>query len=198
MIKTEPIQVYRMYLGVKLHFSDKDFDYVKAGGGVRVNPDALTKRKDRYYFEKLSETYNQGELLGYFVSNFVYGQQNGAVVNQEEGRATYLEWRAKLDRLTYLVGSEVGNICNAETFNSLFSVEGAKHPPLLKCFLAKEVSLETMLILDKVVDYLEDWRNYITEEYVWPEIYKLMVRYSSFVDFNNMEKYKKEILRILR
>ena len=201
MIKTEPIQVYRIYLGVKLHFSDKDFNYVKANGGVRVSSDALSKRRDRYHFEKLSETYNQRELLGYFVSNFVYGSQNGAIIDQESGYKVYSSWRAKLERLTYLVGSEVDGVLDSndpDSFNSLFRIDNGSHPSLLKKYLGGDISLETMLILDKVVDYLEDWRNHIREEYVWPETYKLMVRYSDFINFDNTKKYKQEILRILR
>ena len=201
MIKTEPIQVYRMYLGIKLHFSEKKFNYVEAKGGVKVSPEAFTKRKDRYYFEKLSEAYSPDQLLGYFVSNFVYGRQDGAVINQEEGFSVYSEWKSKLERLSYHVISEVqGLVDSGESFNSFFVVnkQDGKHPPLLKRYLKGNISLETMLILDQLVDYLEDWRNYIKDEYIWAEIYKLMVRYSHFIDFGNIKKHKENILRILR
>ncbi len=199
MIKTQPIQVYRMYLGVKLHFSEKKFNYVEAKGGVKVNPEALTKRKDRYYFEKLAETYLPEHMLGYFVSNFVYGQQDGAVIGQEEGFSVYSNWKSKIERLSYHVVDEVqGLIDSDESFNSFFSVENGKHPPLLKRYLKGEFSLETILILDKLIDFLEDWRNYIKDEYIWPEVYNLMIRYSHFIDFGNIKKYKEKILRILR
>jgi hypothetical protein len=199
MIKTQPIQVYRMYLGVKLHFSDKKFNYVKAKGGVKVSPEALTKRKDRYYFEKLSESYSPDQLLGYFVSNFVYGQQDGAVINQEEGFSVYSNWKAKLERLSYHVVNEVQGLVDSDnSFNSFFVVEDGKHPILLKNHLKGDFSLETMLILDRLTNYLEDWRNFIKDEYVWPEIYNLLIRYSHFIDFGNIKQYKEKILEILR
>jgi hypothetical protein len=46
--------VYKVYLGVKLHFTTKTYDYIKYGGKVNATLDSFTKRKDRYFFHKLS------------------------------------------------------------------------------------------------------------------------------------------------
>ena len=47
--------VYKVYLGVKLHFTTDTYDYVKYGGKTNATLDTFTKRKDRYFFHKLSK-----------------------------------------------------------------------------------------------------------------------------------------------
>ena len=63
--------VYKVYLGVKLHFTTKTYDYIKYAGKVNATMDSFTKRKDRYFFHKLSVRYGKDEILDYFVSNFL-------------------------------------------------------------------------------------------------------------------------------
>ena len=39
--------VYKVYLGVKLHFTTASYDYIKYGGKVNAKLITFTKRKDR-------------------------------------------------------------------------------------------------------------------------------------------------------
>ena len=48
--------VYKTYLAVKLHFTSDTYDYYKYDGKVNAKLDTFTKRKDRYFFHKLSTT----------------------------------------------------------------------------------------------------------------------------------------------
>ena len=41
--------VYKIYLGVKLHFTTDTYDYYKYSGKVNATLDSFTKRKDRYF-----------------------------------------------------------------------------------------------------------------------------------------------------
>ena len=49
--------VYKTYLAVKLHFASDTYDYYKYDGKVNAKLDTFTKRKDRYFFHKLSTRY---------------------------------------------------------------------------------------------------------------------------------------------
>ena len=63
--------VYKTYLGVKLHFTTDTYDYIKYGGKTNAKLDTFTKRKDRYFFHKLSKRFNERDVLDFFVSNFI-------------------------------------------------------------------------------------------------------------------------------
>ena len=63
--------VYKTYLAVKLHFASDTYDYYKYGGKVNAKLDTFTKRKDRYFFHKLSTKYAETDILDFFVANFL-------------------------------------------------------------------------------------------------------------------------------
>ena len=63
--------VYKTYLAVKLHFTSDTYDYYKYGGKVNAKLETFTKRKDRYFFHKLSTKYAEADILDFFVANFL-------------------------------------------------------------------------------------------------------------------------------
>ena len=66
-------EVYKIYLAVKLHFTSKNrsYDFHKHNGRTTARLGTFTKRRDRYFFHKLSKLYNDRDIADYFVSNFV-------------------------------------------------------------------------------------------------------------------------------
>ena len=49
-----PFEVYKTYLALKNHFTQAKYDYNKYCGKVRASLNSFYKRKDRFWFEKLS------------------------------------------------------------------------------------------------------------------------------------------------
>ena len=77
----EPIDVYLMYCAMKAHFGKTDYNFIKYGGKSRVSRNSFFKRKDRYFFVKLSKKYKtENEIRNYFVANFMM-EQRGYVAN---------------------------------------------------------------------------------------------------------------------
>ena len=55
---------------------------------------------------------------------------------------------------------------------------------LLKQFLAKKVSIETMCNLENLLEYCKYWNQDIEEQYVWKEQEKLIKNYISVLTFD--------------
>ena len=66
-----PFDTYKTYLALKNHFTKDNYDYHKYCGKVRASVDSFYKRKDRFWFERVSRNKTDKEVLNYFVSNFV-------------------------------------------------------------------------------------------------------------------------------
>ena len=66
------------------------------------------------------------------------------------------------------------------------------HPILLQCVLRNDIFVETMIIIDKTLNYSKKW-NKVLDDPVWTEFKKRMDKYSPFINFDN-EKGK-NILR---
>ena len=64
-------EVYKTYLAFKNHFTKKTYDYHKYCGRSRASKESFYKRKDRYFFERISRQKKDEEVKAYFVANFV-------------------------------------------------------------------------------------------------------------------------------
>ncbi|HCX23246.1 MAG TPA: hypothetical protein DHN29_15105, partial [Cytophagales bacterium] len=53
---------YKTYLAFKNHFTKDNFDYFKYGGKTRASTASFNKRKDKYFFEKMSRQKKDGEI----------------------------------------------------------------------------------------------------------------------------------------
>ena len=81
-------------------------------------------------------------------------------------------------------------------FEPLFNCEGSSHPKLLREYLGKRVSLETMIILDELVEFSDKWDNEMSDDIVWPDVKKLMKDYQRFLTIDK-NKYKMKLLKLV-
>ena len=66
-----PFETYKTYLAMKQHFTKDKYDYHKYCGRSRASLNSFYKRKDRYFFEKMSRARPDKEIEDYFLANFV-------------------------------------------------------------------------------------------------------------------------------
>ena len=191
MILMQPIDVYQMYCAMKAHFSKSSYNFIKYGGKTKVSRDSFWKRNDRYFFVKISKKYNNDEIKHYLLSNFIQNR-NGYIANFND--QNYENW---LDRKMMFY-----NIFQQElkpyikNFEPLFEIKGGNHPTLLKEYLGKRVSLETMVILDELVDFSKKWDEQLGDDVVWPDIKNLMKNYKGFLTINK-NKYRMKLLSLI-
>ena len=61
-----PFDAYKTYLALKNHFSKPKYDYFKYAGKSRASIESFNKRKDRYWFERISRQKNDEEIKNFF------------------------------------------------------------------------------------------------------------------------------------
>ena len=61
--------------------------------------------------------------------------------------------------------------------------------------MAKNVSLETMCILDMIIGYTMDWHALISEQVVYPDIHIKINKYKTFIDID-VADYKNTLLEL--
>ena len=190
-----PYEVYQKYLSLKQHFNKKGYDYFKFQGKVRANESSFEKRKDKHHFIRLSKIYKDEELTKFFVSNFVVTKDLWVGnVTSPEGRNNYIAWKAKIQSLPYVFENEVEAMFDEnETFNDIFNVEDGQHPPIVRHVFGNEVSLETFVVLDSILNFSSKFNENIEETVIWPELYSMCNNYAPFVVVNK-QKYV-DILR---
>ena len=194
-------EVYKIYLAVKLHFTSKgrSYDFHRHLGKTTARLETFTKRRDRYFFHKLSKSYNSNTIVDYFVSNFVTNTNLwvGDIIGKT-GDDNYKQWSKKIEALHYYYEQDIDYILEQDyKFDDLFKSVNGQHPPILKMFLSKKINFETVLILDEILSFTKQLNKNINEKVLWPKLYDRMIRYKSFLNYN-LTKYKMTLKRKLK
>ena len=194
----EGFNAYKLYLAVKNHFTT-NYDFFKYNGKVNAKEDSFLKRRDKFFFAKLQRKYNNDQLRDLFVSNFADGEDFwiGNVLTQK-AESVYKDWKARQMKMSYIFEQDLKFLYDYYKdknldFNSLFVMENG-HPILLQCVLRNDIYVETMIIIDRVLNYSRRW-NKVLDDPVWTEFKKRMDKYSPFVLFE-AEKGKKILRKV--
>lgn len=196
-MKLDPLNCYKTYLALKSHFTNKNYNYFTYNGKVKANIQSFYKRKDRFYFEKMSRQKTDNEIVNFFVSNFASCDDPQSLWIGEiikEGEENYKNWMRRTQSLSYIFKDEV-SIFNSKNFDDMFKIEGNRHPKILKEFLQKKISLETMIILNKIIGYKKQFDKKLQDP-VWEFVSMKIEKYTPFlhIDSNKFKLILKECI----
>ena len=192
-----PADAYRCYLALKNHFTKDKYDYHKYRGKVRATNAAFYKRKDRFWFEKFARQKDDKEIEEFFVSNFIYSTDPGTVWIGEmikEGEGRYTEWKKKVQSLTYIFKEEASTIFEDKKVDDMFDCSKG-HPPILKSYLGGDISLESMVIYDRILGYGKDFDKKLKDP-VWETVSRKIKKYSPFLNID-VSRYKKILKEVI-
>ena len=174
----QAVDVYIMYCALKAHFGKGDYDYIKYVGKSSATKDSFWKRTDRIFFVKISGKYKKKDvILDYLVSNFVC---NTAGWLGDFNDDNYNEWKKRTQSMSYNFKQELERIGKV----NLLGIKGGQHPRLLKEYLGKRVSIETLVILDDISNFTKIWNKKLENDVVWPKVKKLMFNYKKFLTYD--------------
>jgi len=166
-----------MYCALKAHFSRSNYDFHKYDGKTKISRDSFWKRKDKYFFVKLTKKLDDNNSIqDYLLSNFVKDRK-GYIANFND--ENYEAWKDRRTNFYNIFSNELKPL--VKDFEPLFQIKNNNHPKLLKEFLGDRVSLETLIVLDELVDFSKKWDKELKEDIVWPDIKKMMKNYKGFL-----------------
>ena len=196
-MKVTPFETYQTYLSMKSHFTNKRYDFFKYGGKSRATMTSFNKRKDKYWFEKTSRKYSDQEITDFLLSNFVTTEtpQNlwiGEIINS--GERTYADWMRRQQSLTYLFKEQSKKLLSEKELEEVFNCSRG-HPPILKKYLGGEISLETLVIFEKIFSFGKKFNRKLKDP-VWETVNMKMKKYIPFLNINVFQ-YKKILREIV-
>lgn len=182
---------YALYQAIKLHFNSEKYNFFLYDGKTRVSVDAFQKRRDKFLFHRLARKYREDEMVPFLVSNFAHRGSNWTKsLLESEADETYREWKRKTDSMSRVYAEDLKKIATPENFNDLFKVENGQYPKLLVHYMQKDITLETMVILNNIFEYLRIWDNKIEEDIIYPKISLKIRKYGAFLTVDTA-KYKR-------
>ena len=192
-----PFDAFREYLALKNHFTKKSYDYHKYCGKSRATVQSFYKRKDRFWFEKVVRQKTDKEVVDFFVANFVSCSDPQSLWIGEimkEGETRYKEWQKKVQSLSYLFKEESQQIFSQHKFEEVFDCSKS-HPVLLKMFLSGKISLETMVIYDRIFLYGNNFDKKLKDP-VWESVSMKIRKYNPFLNIDVFH-YKRILKKVV-
>ena len=183
--------LYGLYQAVKLHFNSDTYNFFQYDGKTRISVDAFQKRRDKFLFHRLARKYRDEEMVPFLVSNFVHSDDNWTKsLLEEEAEETYRNWRRTTDSMTKVYVEDLQKIATKDNFNDLFKIEEGQFPKLLMLFMQNEVTIETMVILNNIFNFIQIWDKKISDDIIYPKVSRKIRKYGAFLNVN-VDKYKK-------
>ena len=178
-------EAYQNYLAMKLHFGG-EYDFHKYNGKVSATLESFEKRKDKYKFVRLSRKLSDPQILDYYLANFIRGKEWIGDFDEKN----WMNHKKIVQSLQYFYENDLEKLLtSSHNFDILFKCDNGNHPKLIKAYLGKKITLETLVILEKVLQYREVFDKDITEKFIWPKVSRLIGKYEPFMKVST-RKYR--------
>ena len=188
--------VYRMYLAMKLHFTNPHFDYFASNGKTRAKEETYQQRNDFWFFETLARKHTKDEIQEMLLASFILSDDTKKVWIgdiKQSGKNRWLVWKKSQQSLAYTVEQDLSSMADylasqGDTFNDLFETVGG-HPTLLKLFLKRRLHLDTLVVMDIVLGFSRQWDKVLTDP-LWESLSLKLRKYKPFLSIS-VPKYSK-------
>lgn len=192
-----PFDAYKTYLALKNHFSKPNYDYFKYAGKSRASVSSFEKRKDKYWFERISRQKDDIEIKDFFVANLIEADDPsslwiGNIIRG--GDIYYKEWVKRQQSLKYLFIQQSEEMLSSNNLEELFDCS-KQHPPILKMFLSGKIDIETLVIWDKIFLFRNNFDKKLLDP-VWELVSLKIQKYSPFLNID-VTDYKKVLRNTL-
>jgi hypothetical protein len=195
---TDPFEAYKIYVAMKLHFESNSYDFIKYNGKTSVTPKSFFARRDKFFFAKVVKRYGLDELKLFYAVNFAHhGTKWIGNLNEDIADDTYKEYKALMESFTYRFKNDIDRIISTNDFKSLFTVEDGQHPKLVKMLLQQQVSLETFIVMNRYIGFMQKFDQEIKDPLIWPDLSRKIKKYAPFITVNN-EKTKTVLIECLQ
>jgi len=183
-------EAFELYNGLKQHFSGK-YDFIKYKGKTNVNKDQFMLRRDKYSFYKLSRKYNREELFGFYISNFLINPHVWVGdLMQEDADQQYKLWLRTQQSLSYVFKQNLDHLFEmVEKAEDLLKVVDGQYPLLYNEYLQGKVNLETIIILNDIMNFFPMWQKKVDDDIVFPDFIFKCQKYAPFLNYDK-SKFK--------
>lgn len=188
--------VYCLYLAIKQHFNGR-YDVVKYNWVMRVSDSAYQKRRDKYFFEKLSDKYTLKELVLIFMSNLVANQDAWiGDISDADALVFYREYIGRLKRIKQVFEDDIKNIyyfskkVEVKSLQEIFDYNNkANTSYIFKLLQSNVISFETFILLDSFLDIINK-HDEQTNDLVWSKYSTKLNAYKKILNIDSQEARK--------
>lgn len=186
---------YVLFLALRTHFNKTKYDFFEMHGKLRASKETYNKRKDRSFFEKIAREYTIKELRDFYVANLLEDKHYITDLIDENAKLAYTDYMRRRQSLSYNCSNDMARLFD-RGIKVPFSVDSDTYPMLVLLFLHRKISIETMVVLNDFIPYVNMFDKYFGDDIVWSRIALKIRKYKPFLkyDKNKIKSILKEII----
>jgi hypothetical protein len=198
MSENSGLAVYMMYNALRLHFTTDSYDYFKYNGKTNTTKESFLTHKNKYAFYRLSRKHTLEDARDFFVANFLVNDSKwvGELLT-EEAEEIYTDWKKRNQSLFYRFESDTQYLLDNYDAHDIIKPVDGSFPVLLMQIMRKKVALETLVIMNNLMNFLPMWEKKIDDDIVWPMWQRKIKKYTPFVVYDKM-KYKNKLKEMIK
>ena len=115
-----------------------------------------------------------------------------------ESEDNYKKWQKRIQSLTYTFENDIIKLLDrVDNPNDLLIVRNNEFPLLMQYVQQKDIALETLIILNDLMNFFPMWEKEIYDDIVWPNFKMKCVKYKPFLhyDKNKFKQILKERIK---
>ncbi len=177
-----PLETYLLYHALKLHFTSEKYDFFKYSGKTRMNKTSYEKSNDKHFFYRLSK---KPDPKGLIISNLLINEKLYIRdLLTDDAEKVYNKWAGVNQSLQYKYKSDLGILY--PEFDKNFIVNDNKYPIALSMYIRDKINIETLIILDKLINIFNKWDKKISafDNILWKDIFLKLTKYSPFISID--------------
>jgi len=186
---------YMLFVALRTHFDKSNYDFFQMNGKLRASKESYYKRNDRKFFEKIAKDYNAEALRDFYIANILEDRIYITELLDEKAEDAYNDYTRRRQSLSYIYTNELGRVFN-DDLKKPFIVSDSAYPVIVLLFLRREISIESMVVLDDLTGFTRKFNKHYEDDIIWFNISKKMSKYRPFLkyDKDKMRKILKEII----
>ena len=193
MTQLTPFGAYQLYMAIRSHFMTDSYDFFKYRGRIgKLNPDSYNKRGDRQYFEMVSRTHQLKQLRDLYISHFLVDRYYPADFIMDDANDVYNKHQKHLQSLSYIFKEDLNKLTE-KGLERCFRVSKREYPYIALLYMREAISIETMVILDDLVHFMDKFDKFYEDDYIWRKMSRKIRKYKPFLKYDKAKM--KDILK---
>lgn len=175
-----PFDCYQDFIAVRCHLTSEKYNYKKYNGKIGAKISSYNKRKDIYFFEKMSKLQDPH---GTIVANILVEPaiQPRALCSETSSK-NYNNWVRRTQSISNTFRRDISAL--DMSFKNNFTIKEHNHPHLLKLYLQEKISLETFALICKITKCSARWDEVLKDDYMWKEIRLTVEKYPDLLEYD--------------
>jgi hypothetical protein len=192
-----PEIVKEQFQAVKLHFSSKNYNYNKYEGKVKKS-----NYKDIIPYSMIAKGKYKTDFPDFFIPGlFQNPKSNIENFLSEDYMNTWKYWISYQRAPQYYFERELLEVRdylekNKLKFDSMFSVKVNEIPIIYKFIVKNQVSPQTLLYLNQVIEFIDRIDSHITETILFPKVQNRLKKLRTFLKPKEKETLKKIVQEV--